>query len=633
MGGHVIAGYDRVLAEGLSGLAETARTELRRREGGPDGEEREFLRAALVALEAAEEYVLRYALAAEELASRLAAGAQADQLHRIAEACRWVSRSPPRGFFEAVQLLWLVHEILTAEQGSGSLSLGRLDRTLLPYYERDLAAGTLTRAEAAEIVQALWLKLAGLRRGFQNVTLGGRAPDGRYSCNDLTFLCLQATRELRQDQPLLSLRWAPDIPDQLWNEAQALIEEGMGFPALFNDEAAVAAKTGAGISRADAEEYGIVGCVELSVPGREFSHTEGLRVNWAKALELALHGGRCSMTEARVRLHEPRDPAGFATFEEFHGWFQAELAHLVEAGIRGLDLLDSEFPRKLPYPFLSCTMEGCLERGRDVTAGATRYNLSTVNGCGMADTADSLMAIRRAVFQERRTTLPRLVDAMRTWFRGEEELRQELATRTPRYGNDSAEPDGMLADLAAGFAETVRRSRNPRGGGRQVGLYTVDSHAMLGRLTGCLPSGRKGGTPLASGLSPCQGFDRSGPTAVARSATRLPHRLLANGMVLDLKFHPDLFSGDEQRRAFRAFVETYFRLGGMEIQFNVVTGEKLLAAQRNPAEHRDLVVRVSGFSAHFVEMDRDLQDEIIARTTHRAVKGDAARKETPQWRN
>ena len=611
LGGHVIAGYHRVLETGFGSLAEAAR----RRLEGNDPASWNFALASLIVCEAATDYALRYAEKAQQMSLETTDAEHKKQLERISNTCQWVAINPTRSFFEALQLLWLTHEIITCEQSSGSLSLGRLDQFLFPYYARDIAGGSLTRREASELIQALWIKFGGMRRGFQHVVLGGCGNNGEYAANDLSYICLQATKKLRMDQPLLSVRWRPDIPEDFLNEIQDLLQLGMGFPALFNDEVAIAAKRRLGISKEDAENYGIVGCVELSIPGKEFSHTEELRVSWAKVLELMLNDGVCPVTGENMGLKERRDLGSINSFDELYQWYTEELRHFVDLGIKGRNIADRDFPDRWPYPFLSSTMEGCLEKGCDVTAGGTVYNLSTVNGCGMANAVNSLVAIKRLVYEERRISLSELAEVLRQ----SESIQEMLATRFPKYGNDHDEPDSIMSDLAEVFCSQIEIHSNPRGGRFQTGLYTVEAHTHMGRITGTLPDGRRRCTALASGFSPSQGTDLSGPTAVVKSTTKVNHRLLGNGMVLDLKFHPSFFENEEKRQAFRHLVETYFRLGGMEIQFNVISREILLEAQKSPDEYRDLIVRVSGFSAYFADLARDTQDEIIARTEHFAV--------------
>jgi pyruvate formate-lyase/glycerol dehydratase family glycyl radical enzyme len=616
-GGHLIPGFDRLLALGFGALAAAARNCLADGNRLADGN-LEFARASLIVCEAATNYVLRYAQRAAALADASRAPDAARRLARIADACRHVATEPPRTFFEALQLLWLGQEIAICEHESGSLSLGRLDQYLDPWFRQDVDAGALDLVAAAELVEALWCKFGHLRRSFQNVTLGGRGPDGAYAADELTYLCLRATRRLRMDQPLLSVRWSPDMPAAFWDAVLATIETGTGFPALFNDGVAIAAKAKAGVAASAAENYGIVGCVELAVPGREYGQTEGLRVNWAKVLELMLNDGACTLTGERLPLAQPRRLDEITSCADFFAWYRAELAHFLDLGVRGLNLVDAAWPGLLPTPYASSLMAGCLAAGLDVTAGGTQYNLSSVNGLGMADVADSLVAIDRLVFRERCLTLPELAETMRRNYAGAGSLAAMMAA-LPHYGNDLDEPDQIVASLAGDFCRQVDTYRNPRGGRFQSGMYSVDQHARRGKLTGALPSGRHAGVALANALSSCQGRDTAGPTALVLSATKADHTLLGNGMVLDLKFHPSFFEDASRRLAFRALVEAYFDMGGLEIQFNVISRETLLCAQRSPQDYRDLLVRVSGFSAYFIDLDRVLQDEIIARTEHAAL--------------
>ena len=612
LGGHSIAGYDRVITLGFGQLAEAARQRLETAEGPA----RDVAEATLTVCEAASHYALRYADEAERLAGETSVEQFRSALGAVAEACRHVALHPPRTFLEAAQVVSLTHEIVTCEQPSGSLSLGRLDQVLLPFYEQDIQAGRLTKDQAEEIVQALWLKFAALKGGFQNVTLGGVGADGRYAANDLTVMGLRASTRLKMDQPLVSFRWHESMPDELWEPVLDLIREGLGFPAMFNDEVVIDAKCNVGLERADAVDYGIVGCVEMNAPGKEWSQTEAVRVNWAKILELMLNDGRCTVTGQQTPITSPTPLAELTSFEQFFDAYKLVFARVIDMAAKWTAVRDKGFPLIYPYPFLSATMEGCLAAGLDVTAGGTKYNLLTMNNCGMADTADSLMAIRQLVYEKQSVTLDELAEALRTNFEGAERLRLELAETAPRFGNDLDQPDRLVKELVDLEHERLARQSNARGGGYQMGMYTVAAHAHLGAATGALPDGRPAKVSLANGFSPCQGGDTSGPTAVVRSLAGMGHRRFGNGMVLDLKFTPAFFDEPQGRQALRRLIETYYRLGGMEIQFNVISRETLLAAQGRPDEYRDLMVRVSGFSAYFVDLDTVCQNEIIARTEY-----------------
>ena len=599
LGGHTIPGFERVMALGFGGLAE---------------------RTAVC--QAAVDYALRYAKRADELAKD-AADENRPHLTAVAESCRRIAGGPPETFRDAVQLVALTQEIITCEQPCGSLSLGRADQYLWPFYQADLDAGRLSKDEAFELILALWLKLGALAGSFQNVTLGGLTADGGYLANDLSYMGLRATARLRMDQPLLSLRCHPSMPDELWDEAMELVSLGLGFPALFNDEVVIDAKKAVGISAADAIDYGIVGCVEMNATGKEWAQTEAVRLNWAKVLELMLSGGRCTLTGRQTSLVGDRPLADLTTFEMFLDSFKELFGRAIDLAVRATNLRDEGFAKCSPYPFLSSTMDGCLESGLDVVEGGTTYNLLTFNSAGMADVADSLAAIRQVVYENQSVSLVELAGALRTNFPDAHALQVELAGLTERFGNDRAEPDELLRELTEQLHEQLAAYKNFRGGRWQMGLYTVSAHAFMGARTGALPTGRPAGVSPASGCSPCQGADLNGPTAVVRSLTKLDHRKLGNGVVVDLKFSPSFFSEPGRKRALRDLIETYFELGGMEIQFNVIDRQTLLAAQADPGSFRDLIVRVSGFSAYFTTLDPIIETEIIARTEHGSVEVEA----------
>ncbi|HHV62149.1 MAG TPA: hypothetical protein GXX51_05865 [Firmicutes bacterium] len=610
--GHIISGYENVLKIGLDGILKKAIDGLKR----SDDSKKEFYIALLEVCMAASEYILRYASKALEMSKTVEDKYRSKHLRRIAEACEWVSHNPPRTFFEALQLLWLTHEIITLEQPSGALSLGRIDKYLYPYYKKDLESGVITKEEAERLIQAFWIKLGALRNGFQNVTLGGLLPDGTYLANDITYMCLNASLVIKFDQPLVSLRWAPQIPKDLWNKAFEVLLSGLGFPAIFNDDVCIAAKVKRGVAYEDAVNYGIVGCVEMTVPEKEFSNTEAVRINWAKVLELMLNGGRCTITGKTIPLKNVNALGNVRSFDEFYEWFKSELEYFTEIAAKSIVLLDRNFWQEWPRPFLSSTIPGCLDKGCDIGCGGTEIRFLPINTCGIASTIDSLVVIKKAVFEENRLSLQELADILRKDYENMEVMRQEFANRYPKYGNDNEEVDSLMRDIVNFFCSKVLSFKTDYGWGFQPGFYTVYWHATLGKATGALPDGRHKGVALSNGFSPSQGRDISGPTAVIRSCTKVDHTLFGNGMVLDLKFSPSFFKDDTHRTAFKYLIETYFEMGGAEVQFNIVSRETLRKAQLKPDEYRDLIVRVSGFSAYFVDLDKVLQDEIIARTEY-----------------
>ncbi|MDR2403143.1 MAG: hypothetical protein LBD78_03850 [Spirochaetaceae bacterium] len=613
--GHVIPGFDFVLHQGCGALEER----LREKHKWTQGARRDYFEAMLICVQAASSYMGRYEQAAGEALKIAETPEQRRTLRRIADACGRIGKEPPAHLFEAIQGFILLQEMILSENYSGSMSLGRVDQLLEPYYERDRTAGLIDFDQAGILIDALWLKLAGLVLGFQNVTVGGIDIRGNSAVNDITLLCLKASRKLRQDQPLLSLRVDKDMSDACWEEAQALIIQGGGFPALFNDDVVIQARERQGVDKSDSWNYGLVGCVEPSIGGKEYSSTEELRFNWAKILELMLNDGVCTVTGIDMGLAHHKNLKNIPDFETFYTWYKVEFTAALLACIQAANMLDTAYPLFFPSPLLSATYEGCVEKGEDASGRGPQYRFSTANTLGMADTVDSLAAIKQIVFEKKLVDLSTFAQALGCDFEGYGELQAYAQNNCPKYGNDIPEIDRYMKDLVNLFYTIVHSQKNSRGSYYQVGLYTVSDHSIIGKLTGALPDGRKKGVSLANAVAPVQGMDIKGPTAVINSALSFDHRQAANGLVLDLKFNPSFFNKESRRRMLRTLIETYFAQGGMEIQFNVVSRETLLEAQEDPQKYRNLVVRVSGFSAYFVMLDRTLQDEIIRRTEYHDI--------------
>ncbi|MDR1419814.1 MAG: hypothetical protein LBI86_05530 [Treponema sp.] len=613
--GHVIAGYDFVIHEGYAALERRLEEKRETAEPGKKG----YYDAMIAAVRGAMDYAGRYEAAARQTLEKTGDPARRKNLERIMLACGRIKREKPSGFFEAVQALILLHETLLYENHSGSMSLGRIDRLLGPYYEKDKAGGAVSFDQAGEIIDALWLKIASVIMGYQNVTIGGCDETGAPLENDITILCMRASKKLKQDQPLLSLRCHRRTGGALWKEAMDLLAQGGGFPAFFNDEVIMAAKEKQGVTKEDSWNYGIVGCVEPSIGGREFSFTEELRINWAKILELMFSGGVCTVTGIKTGLKNKRDLRDIGSFDEFYAWYREELQYAVETCTRACSMIDSAYPVYFPSPLLSSTFADCVEAGEDVSGGGPKYRFGSANACGMANTVDSLAAIREIVFEKKIARLEDVGEALARNFEGHDALRAYMLNRCPKYGNDIPGVDVYMKELGDFFCSTVMAQKNHRGGAFQAGLYTVISQATMGKITGALPDGREKETALSNAISPVQGMDTQGPTANIRSTLYPDHSLAANGLVVDLKFSSGFLAVDSHRSTLRSLVETYFAEGGQEIQFNVVNRETLLDAQENPHNHRNLVVRVSGFSAYFVSLDKTLQDEIIKRTEYHGI--------------
>ncbi len=610
-GAHAVPAYDVLVQEGLQKRIDYIRNV---RMDSQSEEKRCFYISELLVLCAMQERILKYAKEAERCYKIYGH----KNLKRIQESCEWIASHQPRSFHEAIQLVFLAHEHVLAEAGSGSISFGRLDQYLYPFYKKDLYSKKITKADAQEMITAFWRKIAEYELGWQNVTLGGCNKDGIDMCNDLTIFCMNASLIVKGDQPQVSLRVHKNMPQTIWEKAFELIQTGMGFPELYNDEIAVKAKMGwGGVSKKDAWNYSIVGCVELSAGGKEYSHTEGARFNWLKILELMLNEGKCSITGLDWKLTEKHMLNEIRSFHEFYEWYKRELENFTRFICDYIDDLSRQYANYWPVPFLSSMMQGCIENGRDVTDCGTIYNNLTVDCVGVASVADALEAIEVLVFQEKIINLNELATILSSNFEGFDFIREKMLS-CPKYGNDISSVDSKVKDLTELFVNTLSEvSMKYRKGKYQAGFYTSYFHATMGMLTGASADGRKAKDALSSSLSPTAGMDKNGPTALLNSANRINMECFSNGMVLDLKFTADFFENEKHRLAIQFLIEEYFENGGLEIQFNALDKKTLLEAKKNPFKYRNLIVRVSGFSAYFVTLEESLQDEIIKRTEHK----------------
>ena len=581
-----------------------------------------------IALQAAGEFIARYADLAEQMAAETEDAMRQAELNGIAERCRWLAEHPARNFPEALQAVWFLFALLQIESNASSFSPGRLDQYLLPYLEADLAAGDLTLADAQAWLELLWLKFneivllrssasaryfAGFPIGF-NIVLGGQTPDGGDATNLLSFMCLRAQADLGLTQPNLSIRIHRDSPQDFLRAAAHVVGRGSGMPQVFNDEVIIPGQLRRGIAPEDARNYAVVGCVELSTPGKALGWSDSAMFNMARILELTLFGGRDPQTGEQIGLATPPLDE-MRSFDELEAAYDAQLAHFVELMIKGCNVVDAIHAELLPSPFLSLVIQDCIERGVDVTAGGARYNFSGPQGVQIANVADSLAAVRQAVFEEHWASAEELLDALRSDFAGDETLRQRLIRRAPKYGNDDERVDALAQRWGDRFSALVSRHPTIRGGTYQPGFYTVSAHVPMGANVGALPDGRRAGEPLADGgLSPMTGRDRLGPTAVLRSVSKLNLELASNGTLLNMKFLPSFFQGSEALDKFVFLLRSFCSLRIPHVQFNVVSADTLRLAQARPEDYGSLVVRVAGYSAYFTELDRTLQDEIIART-------------------
>ncbi|MBZ0298673.1 MAG: glycyl radical protein [Anaerolineae bacterium] len=623
--GHILPDVAEWLRLGIGGLRRKVHAAQQRQDVQPP-EQQIFYEASLIALQAAQEFILRYADLAR--AQETNDPQRRVELDQIAATCAWIAEDPPRDFREGLQFIWFLFVLLQIESNASSFSPGRFDQYLLPYLERDLEAGRLTLAEAQILLESLWLKFneivllrssssaryfAGFPIGF-NIVLGGQLPDGRDATNLLSYMCLRAQADLGLTQPNLSIRIHHHSPQNFLMAAAAVIGRGSGMPQVFNDEVIIPGQMQRGIDPRDARDYAVVGCVELSTPGKALGWSDASMFNMTRVLELTLFGGRDPQTGTLIGLPTPALDE-LETFAQLEAAYDRQLAHFIDLMVRGCNIVDSIHAEMLPSPFLSLVIDDCIARGVDVTAGGARYNFSGVQGVQIANVADSLAAVRQAIFEEGWLTAVELLDTLRSDYADREVLRQRLLNRVPKYGNDDEAVDQFNRRWANRYCHLVEQHHNIRGGIYQPGFYTVSAHVPMGAHVGATPDGRHAGDPLADGgLSPSAGLDRRGPTAVLRSVSKPDLRLASNGTLLNMKFLPSFFEGHDALEKFVDLLRGFCALEIPHVQFNVVSSQMLREAQAHPERFRYLVVRVAGYSAYFTELDRDLQNEIIRRT-------------------
>lgn len=609
--GHIIIDYPRLLSGGLDNLV----TELKQHVN--DAPDNAFYQAALILLEASQRHILRYAALAEQMAQTCNDVQRKAELERIARISQHISGNKPQDFYQACQLFWYMNIILQYESNASSLSLGRFDQYMLPFYQHSLSHGESPEF-LKELLESLWVKcndivllrstssaryFAGFPTGY-TILLGGLTDAGRSAVNVLSFLCLDAYQSICLPQPNLGVRVNEFIDRQFLLKTAETIRLGTGIPQIFNDEVVVPAFLNRGVRLEDARDYAVVGCVELSIPGKTYGLHDIAMFNLLKVMELTLHenAGNAAMT-----------------YPELVEQIRQKISHFVRLMAQGSNVCDIGHRDWAPVPLLSSFIEGCLDSGKDITAGGARYNFSGVQGIGIANLSDSLHALKGMVFDQQRLTFDALLASLKENFASEEgrAIRARLINRFEKYGNDVDEVDLISADLLRFYCKEVEQYRNPRGGQFTPGSYTVSAHVPLGAVVGATPDGRFAGEQLADGgLSPMLGQDHQGPTAVLKSVSKLDNTLLSNGTLLNVKFTPSTLEGQQGLNKLADFLGAFTRLKLQHVQFNVVNAEQLREAQKRPQDHAGLVVRVAGYSAFFVELSKEIQDDIIGRTAH-----------------
>ncbi len=590
------------------------------------------LRAMQIAADAVVLLAERHAALATEMAVREPDPDRRAELGRIAQVCSWVPAHAPRDFWEALQMYWFCHlAVITELNGWDAFSPGHLDQHLEPFYRRGLDDGTLTRERAKELLGCLFVKFnnhpappkvgvtnaeSGTYTDFANIDLAGLRRDGSDGVGEVSYLLLEVIDELHLVQPSPNIQVSRVTPDHFLRSACRVIRKGYGYPALFNADGVVTQLLRKGKRVEDAREGGTSGCVETGAFGKEAYILTGY-FNLPKVLEITLHDGVDPSTGRQLGPHTG-DPRQFATFDQLFAAWETQLRHFLDIKVRGNHLIEQLYAHEMPAPFLSVITSDCIARGLDYNAGGARYNSSYIQGVGIGTLTDGLAALKTHVYEDRTVSMGELLDALASDYEGHEVLRQWLRNRSPKWGNDDPAADNVMQAGFEAFVRAVDGRPNGRGGTYGVDMLPTTSHVYFGSVTGATPDGRAAGAPLSEGISPSQGMDRLGPTAVIRSMAKMDHARTC-GTLLNMKFSPSLLEGEDGVEKLAQLIRTYFRLGGHHVQFNVVSAATLREAQANPDEYRDLIVRVAGYSDYFCDLSRALQDEIVARTEYESL--------------
>lgn len=609
--GHIIIDYPHLLNNGLAKLIAEMKSRC------AEHQDNVFFQAGLLLLEASQRHILRYAALADQLAERCTNDSRRKELRSIADISRHNAQYRPEDFRQACQLFWYMNVILQYESNASSLSLGRFDQYMLPFYQSSLSRGH-SPALLKELLESLWVKcndvvllrsagsaryFAGFPTGY-TVILGGLTENGRSAVNMLSFLCLDAYQTVQLPQPNIGVRVNELIDRPFLLKTAETIRLGTGIPQIFNDEVVVPAFLNRGVSLEDARDYAVVGCVELSIPGRTYGLHDIAMFNLLKVMEIVLL---------------ENEGSAVITWDSLLRQIRDKIRHYIKLMVEGSNICDIGHRDRAPVPLLSSFISDCMAKGKDITEGGARYNFSGVQGIGIANLSDSLHALKGMVFDQQRLSFDELLAVLKANFATADgkNIRARLINRFEKYGNDIDEVDNISADLLRFYCKEVETWTNPRGGHFSPGSYTVSAHIPLGAVVGATPDGRLAGEQLADGgLSPMLGQDSNGPTAVLKSVSKLDNYLLSNGTLLNVKFTPATLAGDGGLNKLSDFLHAFTKLKLQHIQFNVVNAQTLREAQQRPQDFAGLVVRVAGYSAFFVELSREIQDDIIRRTAH-----------------
>ena len=673
--GHLTVDYPKVLAVGYRGILEEVKAELKKlRPGDADYAKRKhFLDAVVISCEAAIKYAKRYAELAASMAKTASDIGRRKELESIAAICRSVPENGAEGFHEACQSFWFIQMLLQIESSGHSISPGRFDQYMYPYYKKDLDAGRISREDAQELMDCVWVKLNDLNKVrdaasaegfagyslFQNLIVGGQDKHGRDATNDLSFMAVTATEHVFLPQPSFSVRVWNGSPHEFLIRAAELTRTGIGFPAYYNDEVIIPSLQSRGLTLEDARDYNIIGCVEPQKAAKTDGWHDAAFFNMCRPLEMVFSQGMDKGVQIGPKTS---DVATMKTYEEFETAYREQMNYFIELMVNADNAIDVAHGERCPLPFQSCMVEDCIGRGKSLQEGGALYNFTGPQGFGIANVTDALYAIKKLVFEDKKYTLPFFKEALEHNY-GKDmdsamaakltqqiaasvaasgkmpteediktiyltvknnpasedakkkygELLSDIASLT-KFGNDDDEIDLFAREIAYTYTKPMEQYKNPRGGIFQAGLYPVSANVPLGAQTGATPDGRLAYTPIADGVSPAAGRDIKGPTAAANSVSRLDHYIASNGTLFNMKFHPSALEGRSGLESFVALVRGYFDQKGSHMQFNVVSRETLRDAQKHPEKYKSLVVRVAGYSALFTTLSKGLQEDIINRT-------------------
>jgi len=625
--GHMVLGQKNLIGEGFAGAKRRAEDKLKNI--GDDRNARAFLEAVIICCEATRDFAERYAVMAEAKAGATQDPARRQEMLKIAERCRRVPYFPPCDFREAVQWVWFTQVMALIAYGmSGIFALGRIDQYLYPYYEADLAKGEITETEAIALLEELLIKMSynllilppygkdsGSELGGDGmaITIGGVDRNGEDATNPLSHLFIRAVQSMRNMTNSVSFRISRKSTAD-YVEKVICIHRYTNGPSLFNDDAIIPALVAVGYTLEDARDYAIIGCVEPTSDGNTFGCTSGNDISFVGALEMALHNGSLRMLGRRIGP-ATGDARNFKSFSDLMDAYKQQVSACVDIVAEATKLKDQAYAEMLPCPFVSATLKGCIESGKDMTQGGAQYNFDSISGRGLATAADSLAAIRYLVFEEKSLSMAQLLRAVDNNFRDNEVLRNRLKNLAPKFGNDDDRADDIAREIAEYFCREVMKHRPARGGIFRPGFFSYGMHVFEGLVLGATPDGRRAGEAVSNSLSPTNQAEKKGPIALLQSVAKLNHQLIANGSSTNLKLMPTTVATAEGIKKIASMVKAYFNLGGLQAQFNVVSDEELRKAQADPDAYKDLVVRVSGYNAYFVDLGKPVQDDIIARTS------------------